>query len=96
MEHEKRPAGVSLVVDAGGAAELLNMAGGASSFYAARPRLEDNGFPKKLPGINGWSKACIKRWVETNGETYLPGAPAQAMSGNPGLVISTLEGRYAR
>lgn len=35
---------------------------------ARRETLEAAGFPKKLPGLNGWSKPAIMRWLENNGE----------------------------
>ncbi|TCD15166.1 hypothetical protein [Oricola cellulosilytica] len=43
-----------------------------NSFRQHRLDLEAHGFPAKLPGINGWSRAAVERWVATNGETWLP------------------------
>lgn len=61
------------------------------TFYNKRQTLEERGFPKKLPGINGWSRPAILRWIETNGETYLPEIPAPDLAG-----VERLERRYAR
>lgn len=58
-----------------------------ATFDAKRPALEAAGFPRKLPGLNRWSRACVLRWIETNGETHLPEA-------QPGL--DDLEKRYGQ
>jgi hypothetical protein len=59
-----------------------------ASFHNKRAALEAAGFPRKLPGINGWSSAAILRWVETSGEDSGPPVPPPP-AGNP------LEARYA-
>lgn len=60
------------VVNAEGVAALLGYRT-ANSFLTRRRVLEAaHGFPRKLPGLNGWSRAAVLRWVATNGETYLP------------------------
>lgn len=42
-----------------------------------REALENAGFPKKLPGLNGWSKPAIMRWLENNGDmSSEPAVPA--------------------
>lgn len=78
------------------AAELAELLGWRTeqSFHANRATLEAAGFPKKLPGINAWSRACVLRWIETNGETHLPagGAPDPLAAYAAGM----LEGRYAQ
>lgn len=53
-------------------AEVAAMLGykSAPGFYTRRLALEAEGFPKKLPGLNGWSRTAILRWIDTNGETY--------------------------
>jgi len=48
------------------------------SFDNHRLELEANGFPKKLPGINGWSKPAIMRWLEINGQADAGAEPANA------------------
>jgi hypothetical protein len=67
---------------------MLNVVTG--SFYSRREQLEALGFPPKLPGLNGWSRAAILRWIETNGGTYLPAAPSVDDA------ASALEREYAR
>jgi hypothetical protein len=42
----------------------------AAGFYTRRLALEAEGFPRKLPGLNGWSRTAILRWIDTNGETW--------------------------
>jgi len=56
-------------------AKLLLMA--PETFSRKRPELEQAGFPPKLPGINGWSLACVTTWIESNGQT-MP-TPSAAM-----------------
>lgn len=77
------------IIRAEDVAKLLNYTA-AASFYNARAALEQNGFPRKLPGVNGWSRACIMRWIETNGETYLPEGKEPAPEKKP----TALERRY--
>ncbi|MEO9614299.1 MAG: hypothetical protein ABJG86_11225 [Nitratireductor sp.] len=87
-QHQKRPGWPPSVIDMGGAADpargrpVLKAAGVAwllnmreDNFRNRRPALEAAGFPKKLPGINGWSRACVLRWIETNGESIRPDGP---------------------
>jgi hypothetical protein len=49
------------------------------------------GFPPRLPALNGWSRACVLRWIETNGETFVVEPP------EPALVDAArrLEAEYA-
>lgn len=52
-------------------AERLNCT--ESRFRSKRRKLElDHGFPPKLPGCNAWSEPAVSRWIETNGNSYLP------------------------
>lgn len=67
----KRGIAAPIVLTAVQVAELLGWQS-ADSFYRHRKALEAHGFPRKLPGINGWSRPAILRWVRTNGETHLP------------------------
>lgn len=76
------------VIPAKTVAEVLGVV--VSSFYTRREQLEKIGFPPKLPGINGWSRAAILRWIETNGQTYQP-APAEP---EPAPRVNHLERRY--
>lgn len=68
MEHiENR-----LVIKAVAVARLLGYKS-ENTFRNKRLLLEEEGgFPRKLPGINGWSRPAVERWIETNGGTYLP------------------------
>lgn len=67
----------SRIITAEQVAILLNCA--ESTFRAKRLDLErQHNFPPKMPGCNGWSKPAISRWIETNGETYLPKSPNEA------------------
>lgn len=56
------------------AAEVAAMLGCAeATFREKRLRLErDHGFPPRLPGCNRWSLPAVRRWISTNGGTYLP------------------------
>lgn len=72
------------VIKAADVAKLLNVR--VETFYTRRETLEALNFPPKLPGINGWSRAAILRWVETNGGTHAPDEAAGP---------SALERRYA-
>lgn len=69
--HRDRPAPRPMVVSATEVAELLGWRS-ADSFHRNRAALEEHGFPRKLPGINGWSRPAITRWLTTNGATHLP------------------------
>lgn len=61
-------------VSASQVADMLNCS--EATFRAKRRELEvDHNFPPKLPGCNGWSLPAVSRWIETNGETYLPPQP---------------------
>lgn len=62
------------VLKRGEVAELLRLS--EYTFGEKRLQLEERGFPRKLPGINGWSAAAVRRWIETNGETHRPAANA--------------------
>lgn len=64
---------------------IMGYASAAAFLEAAKRRLEPNGFPKKLPGMNAWSWPAIERWLIDNGRPQ-PSLPAAA---NP------LERRYA-
>lgn len=77
MNAIKQPA--DLVLDAAGVAALIGLPS-EDAFYRRRAALEASGFPQKLPGLPRWSRACVLRWIETNGETFLPAAPAAAVS----------------
>ncbi len=98
--NEEAKASISspAVLTAAGVARLLNLTDGY--FRNRRAELEAFGFPKKLPGLNAWSKAAVMRWIATNGETYLPGkAEAQIGAADERLEISVatraLEDEYA-
>lgn len=67
MEHIEN----SLVIKAKAVAEMLGWTT-ENSFRAHRAELEKNGFPAKLPGIDGWSRPAVERWIATNGATHLP------------------------
>uniref|UniRef100_UPI003BAC51B3 helix-turn-helix transcriptional regulator n=1 Tax=Stappia sp. TaxID=1870903 RepID=UPI003BAC51B3 len=44
-----------------------------STFREKRRRLEhDHGFPARLPGCNAWSAPAVRRWIATNGLTFMP------------------------
>ena len=65
------PAAMRLTATAAEVAALLSCA--ESTFREKRQRLErDHGFPPRLPGCNGWSLPAVRRWIATNGATYLP------------------------
>lgn len=76
------------VLNAAGVARLLGRRT-AESFHNRRAALEASGFPRKLPGINGWSRPAIMRWLEVNGA-----APSPANDGEPPRR-SPLEARFA-
>lgn len=78
------------VLTAGQVAFLLRCS--EDTFRNKRRRLEAAGFPRKLPGCARWSRAAVLRWIETNGETYLP-ADLDGRPDAPGL--NALEARYA-
>jgi hypothetical protein len=61
---------LSPVLKAGEVAALLRVS--EDTFRNRRRALEAVGFPQKLPGLAGWSRACVMRWIETNGETFRP------------------------
>ncbi|RUV57632.1 MULTISPECIES: hypothetical protein [unclassified Mesorhizobium] len=56
------------VISAVEVAALLGYRCRESFSRSRREALEAAGFPKKLPGLNGWSKPAIMRWLENNGE----------------------------
>jgi hypothetical protein len=58
-----------LVISAVEVAALLGFRCRESFSRQRRETLEAAGFPKKLPGLNGWSKPAILRWLESNGAT---------------------------
>lgn len=74
------------VIRAATVAALLNCSEGA--FRNKRRNLERDGFPPKLPGCNGWSRAAVMRWIDTNAGRDLP-EPA------PDAAPSRLAARYA-
>jgi hypothetical protein len=80
------------VINATTVATLLNRTEGW--FHNRRVVMEERyGFPPKLPGMAGWSYACVMRWIETNGQTFLPAdneTPPAAGRDN------RLEARYAQ
>lgn len=65
------------VISAVEVARLLNYRC-RESFQNKRQALEAQGFPTKLPGLNGWSKPAIMRWLESNGQAGAGEAPARA------------------
>lgn len=82
--HQPQPA----VLAAKQVAQLLGWRC-VESFYNNRKKLRDAGFPEKLPGVNGWSRNAVLRWIDGNGETSeapIEIAPDRA---------NALEGRYA-
>ena len=61
----------SLTLDADGVAALLGWT--KDHFFARRRALEaEHGFPPALPGMQKWSRPAIRRWIATNGRTFLP------------------------
>jgi len=64
--HVQRPE--RLVISAVEVAALLGYRCRESFSRNRRLELEAAGFPKKLPGLNGWSKPAILRWLDANGE----------------------------
>lgn len=76
------------VLKRGEVADMLRLS--EYTFGEKRLQLEERGFPRKLPGINGWSAAAVRRWIETNGETFRPAAGALE------LAAADLEREYAR
>ncbi|AID30834.1 hypothetical protein MCHK_3027 [Mesorhizobium huakuii 7653R] len=56
------------VISAVEVAALLGYRCRESFSRTRRETLEAAGFPRKLPGLNGWSKPAIMRWLESNGE----------------------------
>lgn len=79
------------VLETGEVAVLLRY-GSSNAFLNNLKKLQQRGFPGRLPGMRSWSRAAVLRWIETNGETYLPAdlAADDAAAGNP------LERRYAK
>lgn len=74
--------------------ELLDALGETSerTFDNKRATLErDHGFPTKLPGLKRWSRSAVNRWIDTNGETYMPDPTATDGVGNATVA---LERRY--
>lgn len=82
--HTKPPE--RLVISAAEVAGLLGRRC-VESFYNNRKKLEAAGFPPKLPGINGWSRAAITRWIEANG--------AVSDNDEPAKEPTALERRFA-
>lgn len=75
------------VIPAKVVAEILHIT--TEHFYSRKKQLENLGFPPKLPGVNGWSRATIMRWIETNGGSYQPAGGEQ-----PEPRVNHLERRY--
>lgn len=46
------------------------------SFRNNRRKLEKAGFPQKLPGVPGWSRASVLRWIDSNAGRDPVDAPA--------------------
>lgn len=69
-----------------------------AGFHQARTRLEAKGFPKKLPGINGWSRAAVMHWINTNGGTYEPDRHyiGPADDGSVIAITAALDGEYGQ
>ena len=42
-----------------------------SGFDRARPKLEEANFPRKLPGMNRWSKPAVIAWIKASGNQDL-------------------------
>lgn len=79
------------VITAGTVAMLLNRT--ENWFFERRDVLEKHhGFPPKLPGLAGWSYACVMRWIETNGQTFLPSGADAAVE--PGGKVTPLTRRF--
>jgi predicted DNA-binding transcriptional regulator AlpA len=72
VQEEKKVSGLKPVINAKKVADLLGYTD-VGSFYHKRPMLEArHGFPRKLPGMNGWSSKAILAWIEDPyGETKL-------------------------
>lgn len=87
MNIHARPA-ERQVISAEEVAGLLNFRC-RRSFDDKRANLEAEGFPKKLPGLNGWSKPAIMRWLESNG------AGGASNDDKPATGPTPLERRFA-
>jgi type II secretory pathway component PulJ len=59
------------VVDAAQVAWMLNIR--PATFHNKRAALERNGFPRKLPGLNGWSRNAVLCWI--NGHSASDAGP---------------------
>ncbi|MBZ9856730.1 hypothetical protein LB566_23340 [Mesorhizobium sp. CA13] len=87
------PASRRPVLSAIEVAELLGWKT-VESFRNNRRRLEAAGFPKKLPGAPGWSRAAVMRWIDSDaGSGSVPAEPAINIVRVPGPT--PLERRFA-
>jgi predicted DNA-binding transcriptional regulator AlpA len=92
MEHASEPV-VRLTISIGQVAQMLGMA--EKTFRNKRSELELLGFPKKLPGLTGYSAAAVRHWIRTNGGTYPPAAIEPALSIEIADAQRVLEQAYA-
>lgn len=67
MAYRPRPP-ERLVIKADEVAAILGYRGRDGFSRERRLRLEAAGFPRKVPGLNGWSRPAIERWLEANGD----------------------------
>ncbi|WP_067216639.1 helix-turn-helix transcriptional regulator [Stappia indica] len=85
-----RPSSPKLTATAAEVAALLGIAEG--TFREKRARLTaEHGFPPRLPGCNAWSLPAVRRWIATNGGTYMPADlhPLHTVDAGP-LSLDTL------
>lgn len=87
MAYRPRPP-ERLVIKADEVAAILGYRG-RDGFSNRRRALEAAGFPRKVPGLNGWSRPAIERWLEANGDLERI-APPEAANGP-----TRLEKRFA-
>lgn len=60
--REREPA---RVIGAAEVAALLNIT--TQSFYTRREALERASFPRRIPGLAGWSRPAVTAWIRRNG-----------------------------
>ncbi len=85
----------NLTWTAGQVAQALGIS--EEGFRKKRAELEQSfGFPGKLPGFNKWSQWAVIDWINSNGNTYRPQAPA-IPGDDPEIeqLVSDLEADYA-
>ncbi len=98
MDHSQHtapagPAASPMTLDADGVAGLLGLT--RRYFFDIRRRLEDeHGFPTAIPGLQKWSRPAVRRWIATNGRTFLPAdleAPGKGRGLSGGVITPVPE-----